>query len=313
MAKTSWVQEDNTNPTLKLARGRGRSKHHWMHLPAIFYLVLLTQIPFLYAIWLSLHSWNLLEPALGKPFVGLSNFTYELVKDPQFWVVVGNTAKLVLGSMVLAMFFGTVLAFLLNRPFRGRNLLRLLAIVPFLITPSVAAVIWKNLILNNTFGILDWLLSVVGLPRVAWLSQFPMLTIIVISAWEWTPFFMLVVIAGLQSVPQESIEAAQVDGASGLRILVQIVLPYLKNYYEVALLLGTIFIFQTFGKVYIATGGGPGVDTTTLPYYTYQVAFQHWQVGQAAALGVFGVVLAIIFAKFMVRFFQGKTQGVNGL
>lgn len=310
MAKISWVQI-RKQAKLKRIHVRSLTKSTRMHLPAIFYLIIMTQVPFLYALWMSMHSWNLLDPALGKPFVGLANFSFELMKDPEFWTVVGNTAKLVLGSLAFAMFMGTVLALLLNRPFRGRNILRVLAIIPFLVTPSVSAIVWKNLMLNSTFGIVDWLMGSVGLPRIAWLSQFPMLTMIVMSAWEWTPFFMLVVIAGLQSVPQESIEAAQVDGASAFGILIKIILPYLKNYYEVAFLLGTIFIFQTFGKVYIATGGGPGVDTTTLPYYTYQVAFQHWQIGQASALGVFGVILAIVFAKFMVRFFQGKTQGVN--
>lgn len=283
-----------------------------MHLPGIFYLILLTQIPFVYALWTSLHSWNLLQPALGKPFIGLGNYIFELTRDPVFWPIVENTVKLVAGSLILAMIAGTILALLLNRPFRGRNVLRVLALVPFLITPAVSAIVWKNLMLNSTFGIVDWFLALVGIGRVAWLSQFPMMTVILMSAWEWTPFFMLVVIAGLQAVPEEIVEAANVDGASRARILRTIILPYLKNYYEVALLLGTIFIFQTFGKVYIATGGGPGVDTTTLPYYTYQVAFQHWEIGQAAALGVFGVVLAIIFAQIMVHYFTGKSaKGVQ--
>ena len=297
--------------SMKKADTMGRAKNPlrtWMHLPAILYLVLLTQIPFLYALWISLHSWNLLEPALGKPFVGVANYAYELLHDPEFWPVVENTGKLIFGSIVVCIIVGTMLALLLHRAFPGRNLLRTVIIIPFLITPSVSAVVWKNLILSPSFGLINWLITTLGGQPVPWLSKFPMLSIIGMTSWEWTPFFVLVLTAGLQSVPEETIEAARVDGADGPTILWRIVLPFLRHYYEVAVLLGTIFIFQTFGKIYIATAGGPGILTTTLPYYTYQVAFQHWAVGQAATIGVFGVILAIILAQIMVRYF---TRGVE--
>ena len=282
----------------------------WLHVPAVAYLVVLTQVPFLYAIWLSLHSWNLLEPYLGKPFVGLQNFRYELFQDPTFWPALGHTAELVVGALAVALTAGTLLALLLDRPVPGRGILRLVALIPFLVTPSVNALIWKNLILSPSFGVVDWFLATVfHLPPVAWLANLPLFSVVMMTAWQWTPFFMLVVMAGLQTVPDEIVEAGRVDGARSDQMFLRVVLPQLWKYYEVAILLGTIFIFQTFGKIFIATSGGPGIATTTLPYYTYQVAFQDWEVGQAAALGIFGVALAIVVARLMVQLFAGQEEG----
>ncbi len=273
-----------------------------MHIPGVVYLIISTQVPFLYALWLSLHGWHLLEPYLGQPFVGLHNYYYELFQNPVFWTTVVNTGELVFGSLAVSLVGGTGLAFLLNRPFFGRNVLRALVLIPFLVTPSVSSLIWKNLFFNSNFGIVNWLFGVMNLPNVAWFSTIPMESLIIITAWQWTPFFILIVTAGLQSLPEEQVEAAQVDGAGRFRIFAHVISPHLRTYYEAAILLGTIFIFQTFGKIYVATGGGPGTSTTTLPFYTYQVAFIHWNIGHAAAIGVFGVILAIIVARIMIRF-----------
>lgn len=296
-----------------LAKNRTKSKvplgmRTKMHVPSIAYLVIATQLPFLYALWLSLHSWNLLEPYLGRPFVGLGNYAHELVSDPAFWPSVGHTGEVVLGSLAVALVIGTLIAILLYQSFPGRNVLRTAVLVPFLITPVVTAVVWKNLVLSPSFGLIDWVVRLFGGQPVPWLSSHPMLSVVAMTSWEWIPFFFLVITAGLQAVPYDLIEAAQVDGANSSMVWWKIVLPHLRHYYEVAVLLGTVFIFQTFGKIYLATAGGPGIQTTTLPYYTYKVAFQYWEVGQAAAIGVYGVILAIILAQIMVRYFSGTTQ-----
>jgi sorbitol/mannitol transport system permease protein len=275
-------------------------------------MIVLTQIPFLLAIWFSLHSWNLLQPALGFPFVGLSNYINEFIADPNFWPIMGQTAVLVFGSIILALIAGTILALLLNRPMPGTNVLRGLATIPFLVTPSVMALIWKNLIFSPSFGIVDWALHSIGLPRVPWFSSLPLESITFIVAWEWTPFVMLVILAGLQSVPDEVIEAAKVDGATAFVTFWRVVFPLLRRAYEVALLFGTIFIFQTFGEIYLTTDGGPGVATNTLPFYTYRTAFTNWQIGQAAALGVIGVIIAILAARGMLRLTADRTPEERG-
>jgi len=256
---------------------------------------------FLLAVWFSLHSWNLLVPSEGFPFVGLSNYVTELGRDPNFWPIMGNTLQLVVGAIILALVGGTILALLLNRRIRGRSVLRALATVPFLVTPSVMALIWKNLFLSPSSGLVNWVLTSIGLRAVPWFSVLPLQSVTFIVAWEWAPFVMLVILAGLQSVPNEVLEAAKVDGANAFMTFWRVVFPLLRKPYEIAILFGTIFIFQTFGEIYVTTAGGPGLATNTLPYYTYRTALSSFQIGQAATLGVIGVIVAILVARGMLR------------
>lgn len=302
----------NTRASSTVSKLAAQRRITWLYIPALAFMIVMTQIPFLLSVWFSLHSWNLLEPALGFPFVGLANYINEFVADPSFWPVIGHTAELVFGAMALALIAGTILALLLNRPIWGKNVLRGLVTIPFLVTPSVMALTWKNLMLSPNFGIVDWVLRSVGLPAVPWFSSFPLESVTFIVAWEWTPFVMLVLLAGLQSVPDEVIEAAKVDGSGPFMTFWQIIFPMLRRSYEVALLFGTIFIFQTFGEIYLTTSGGPGISTNTLPFYTYKTAFTSWQVGQAAALGVIGVIIAIFAARGMLRFTADNTPEERG-
>lgn len=292
---------NDADERLAPAKTRRRRRGIWLHLPALGFMIVMTQVPFLLGVWFSLHAWNLLTPAEGFPFVGLSNYVHEFVADPNFWPVIGQTIQLVFGATALAVIGGTTLALLLDRKFRGRDVLRGLATVPFLVTPAVVAITWKNLFLSPHFGIIDWLLHSLGFPIIPWLSSFPLQSVMFIIAWEWTPFVMLVILAGLQSIPGEIYEAAKVDGANSLMIFWRITLPMLRKAYQIALLFGTIFIFQTFGEIFLTTAGGPGTSTMTLPYYTYQTAFISAQIGLAAALGVIGVIIAIVAARGMLR------------
>ncbi len=286
---------------------QGRGGRVWLHLPALVYMLALTQIPFLLAVWFSLHSWNILVPTEGFPFVGLANYITEFASDPNFWPILLNTVQLVVGAMLLALIAGTILALLLNRPIWGRGVLRAVATVPFLVTPSVMALMWKNLFLSPSSGIVDWLFHLAGLPAVAWFSTFPLQSVTFIVAWEWTPFVMLVILAGLQSIPDEVLEAAKVDGANAWMTFWRVTFPLLRKAYEIALLFGTIFIFQTFAEISVTTAGGPGLSTNTLPYYTYRTAFTSFQVGQASALGVIGVIVAIFAARGMLRLMTERT------
>ena len=283
------------NPTAKRVEGKT-----WLHIPSLAFMIVLTQIPFLLAVWFSLHDWNLLVPSEGFPFVGLANYIHIFFQDPNFWPIMGNTLQLVVGAIILALVGGTILALLLNRPIWGKNVLRALATVPFLVTPSVMALLWKNLFLSPSSGFINWMLNSIGLSGVPWFSAFPLQSVTFIVAWEWTPFVMLVILAGLQAVPHEVLEAAKVDGANAFTTFWQVIFPLLRKPYEIAILFGTIFIFQTFGEIYVTTAGGPGLTTNTLPYYTYRTALSSFQIGQAAALGAIGVVVAILAARGML-------------
>jgi sorbitol/mannitol transport system permease protein len=291
----------NAGERLAPAKAIQRRRVTWLHLPALGFMIIMTQIPFLLGVWFSLHAWNLLTPAAGIPFVGLSNYIHEFFADPNFWPVIGQTIELVFGATALAVIGGTIFALLLDRQFWGRSVLRGLATIPFLVTPAAVAINWKNLFLSPNFGIIDWLVHSLGFPIIPWFSSIPLQSVMLIIAWEWTPFVMLVILAGLQSIPNEMYEAAKVDGAGSLMTFWKITLPMLRKAYQIALLFGTIFIFQAFGEIFLTTAGGPGTATMTLPYYTYQTAFISDQIGLAAALGVIGVIIAIFAARGMLR------------
>lgn len=292
---------------LPATHGSRRRIETLLHWPSTLYLILLTQAPFLYAVWLSLHSWNLQMPSLGVPFVGLQNYAYDLLQDSTFWISILNTFIITAGTVLLMLVLGFIFALLLNRRLPGQGLMRTLLIIPFLVTSAVTAVLWKDTLLNPTYGMVNYLLSVVGIHGPPWLTNYGLISIIAMNVWQWTPFSFLILLSGLQALAEETLEGAQLDGAGRLALFCHIILPQMVRYIEVAVLLGSIFVFQTFGKVYIATGGGPGVATTNLSYYVYRVAFLDFSVGGAASLGVIGVVLAFVAVRLLFRVFREGT------
>jgi sorbitol/mannitol transport system permease protein len=279
-------------------RGKANSRS-WLLRPAIIYLIIVTQVPFVLTLYYSTSNWNLLRPA-RTAFIGLRNYLQPF-QNPEFLAILGNTFALTVSVVVLSLVFGLLFAMLLNRSFRGRNVLRTLMITPFLIMPTVTAVIWKNVLLNPAFGLIASLSVLLGAPRVDWLAQYPMQSLVVIVIWEWTPFMMLILLAGLQSLPQEPLEAARIDGAGPLGLFRYIILPYLMRYIEIAVLLETLFVLTIFGEIFVTTSGGPGIATTNLAYDIYMEAFQRWNIGRASALGVFAVILANIVVTLFLR------------
>ncbi len=269
--------------------------------PAIVYLVALTQAPFLLTLWFSFHKWILTSPELGVTFVGFENYAYTLLHDSTFRTSVFNLLLITAGIVGFSFVLGLILALLLHRSFPLQPLARSLAITPFFVMPTVNAVVWKNLLLNPVFGFVTWFTTTIGLPRIDILAAFPKFGIITMAVWQWTPFMMLVLLAGLQSVPDDVREAARVDGADALSEFRSITLPMLNPYIELCVLLGTIYVLQLFGEIYVATQGGPGSATTTLPYYVFQTISQANDVGTSSAQGVFAVVLASVIAAFLLR------------
>jgi sorbitol/mannitol transport system permease protein len=176
-----------------------------------------------------------------------------------------------------------------------------LLITPFLVMPVASSLLWKTTMLDPTYGLINWLLSPFGVHHVAWLSTHPLGSIVVMLVWRWTPFMTLIVVAGLQGQPLDALEAARVDGAGAFAIFRRMTFPHLRPYIELGVLLGSIYIVNTFDEVYSMTQGGPGTSTTNMPYYLYQQAFQAYNIGGAAALGVVTVILTMIIATFALR------------
>ena len=267
-------------------------------LPALVIAIMITQLPFLLTLWYSVHSQNLLRPGAAQ-FVGLANYG-KVFSDALFRNAVLNTVVLTASAVILSMLFGVAFAMLLDRKFLGRGIVRTLLITPFLVMPAAAALLWKTSIYNPVFGLLNWVLSPFA-GRVDWASEHPMIAIVLVITWQWTPFMMLIVLAGLQSQSPEILEAAKVDGAGAWATFFRITLPHLRQFIELAILLGSIFIVQTFDAIFMITQGGPGQATTNLPYFIYQQAFRAFDVGEAAAAGVIVVVGTIVIATFALR------------
>lgn len=281
-------------------------------LPALIFTVAVTQVPFLLTIWYSLQSWNLLHPTT-KHFAGLDNYQY-IVADSLARTALLNTVILTLAPVLLSLVIGLGIAMLLDRKLMGRGVLRTLIVSPFLVMPAAAALVWKFTLLDTQFGLLNWVLSPFGVDNVDWINTYPKATIITVLTWQWTPFMVLILLAGLQSQPSDVLEAARVDGASGAQIFRSMTLPHLRQYLELGVVLGSIYVVQAFDAIFMITSGGPGQKTTNVPFYLYEVAFRGFNIGRASAMGVIVVVLTILIATFALRTISGlfSDEGMEG-
>lgn len=262
-------------------------------------MIICTQIPFLLTIWYSLRSRNLLRPE-GEQFVGLSNFS-DIFLDSTFRSAALNSVLITFGCVFVALLLGLGLALLLDRPFAGRGVVRTLLITPFLIMPVAGAMLWSISMFNPSYGLVNWMIGLVGIPPVDWTSQYPLFSIVVALVWQWTPFMMLLLLAGLQSQQRDVLEAASMDGASTWDTFRFVTLPHLRFYIELSVLLGVIYVVNTFDHIYLMTAGGPGTASANLPFYIYQRAFLGFDIGQSAAMGVVTVIATIIISLLALR------------
>ncbi|MBC7870383.1 MAG: sugar ABC transporter permease [Chitinophagaceae bacterium] len=278
--------------------------------PALIFMIVVTQVPLLFTIAYSLQRWNLLRPQ-RRGFVGLDNFP-RVLQEPSFLTIISNTLTLTLSVVILTLVLGMILALLLNRTFPGRGIIRTMLITPFLIMPTVSAVLWKNVLFNPAFGLIGSAFALAGLPRPDILAHEPMLAVIIIIVWEWTPFMMLILLAGLQSLDMERVEAAQIDGADLSQIFRHIVIPHLRRYIELAVLMEMLFILSVFGEIFVTTTGGPGIQTTNLSFGIYIEAFQRWDIGQASAMGIYAIILANVMLVVFIRVLRrGQEEGIT--
>jgi len=289
----------------RLPRRQGNRGAGWLRraplLPALVFTVVVTQLPFLFTLWYSFQDYQLLYPTRPRNFPTLDN--YRLVfSDDVFRSAVITTVILTLVPVLLSVVLGVIIAVLLNRRVFGRAFLRTLVISPFLVMSSAAALIWKFSILDTTFGVLNWFVGLFGMQPEDWISIHPKGVLIAFLTWQWTPFMVLLVLAGLQSQGDEILEAARVDGARAWQIFRSLTLPHLRPYIELGVLLGSIYIVQAFDGVYMITQGGPSTDSTNLPYYISRVGFTgSLNIGRASAMSVVVVAATILIATLALR------------
>jgi sorbitol/mannitol transport system permease protein len=268
-------------------------------LPALIFTIVVTQLPFLVTLVYSFFSWNLLRPG-SREFAFLENYG-EVLGDSATRKALVVTVLLTAGAVLASVLLGLACALLVDRKFLCRGVVRTLLIAPFLIMPAAAALLWKTTMLHPVFGMINWVLGPLGVGEVDWASEFPLLTIIGVETWHWAPFMMLILLGGLQSQDRSVLEAARVDGASTWQVFRFMTLPHLRQYLELGVVLGAIYIVQTFDSIFMITQGGPGTSTTNLPFELYQRAFRAFDVGEAAALGVLVVILTIVVATYALR------------
>lgn len=268
--------------------------------PAVVVLLALVGFPMVFNTYLSLHAWFI---AGSRTFVGLDNFIRILLDDGPFREAVVRTAYLTVLAIGAQLLLGMAIALLLHQEFRGSGLVRVLFVLPMVTTPVAVALIWE-LLYHPTLGVTNYLLSLLGLPPVAWLasSRVVIPALALVDTWQYTPFIVLVLLAGLASLPLEPFEAARIDGASGWQTLRYLTLPLLRPTIMVALLFRVIDSLKNFDVIYVMTQGGPGRASETINLYAFQTGFQYFHFGYAAALALVLTLLVLGVSTLLLQF-----------
>lgn len=276
--------------------GQRAMSAHWMIIPAVVLTLAMVIFPLGYAIYLSLSG-----PAAGASGIGFGNYE-RMAVDPQFWGALRITFGLFFAALILQLVLGTALALLLNRFGAVRGLVRTAILSPFMLPPVVVGMI-AIVVLDPGLGAANWLLELVGIPPFLWLAspQWSLLVVAFIDTWQWTPFVALIVLGGLQSLPQRVYEAAEIDGAIGFRRFWYITLPLLGPTLLTAAVLRSVDLLRFFDIIYITTQGGPGNATTTLNIMAYKLGFDFMDIGYASSvmitLGVLVLGSVLFFAS----------------
>ena len=275
--------------------------------PSIIFLALWMIVPLSMTLYFSTIRYHLLYPE-REGFLGLGNYEFFLT-DPAFWPAMLNTLILVGSVLVISVVLGLAIAILVDKPFKGRGICRILLISPFFIMPTVNALVWKNMLMNPIYGLLAVVATAFGAEPLDWLAHLPLLSIIMIVSWQWTPFALLIFMTSLQSQDTEQKEAATLDGAGFWSQFYHLTLPHLARPIAVVILIQMIFHLSIFAEIYVTTGGGPGFDSTNLAFLIFSQALLQFDVGVASAGGVIAIILANIVAFFLMRF-VGKSLAV---
>jgi len=267
--------------------------------PAAATLFLWMIVPLVMTLYFSVIRYNLMQPDQSG-FVGLENFEY-FITDPSFTTSVINTLLLLGSVIVITVGLGAAIALLIDDPFPGRGLVRILLISPFFVMPTVNALLWKNMMMNPIYGVLAQVWQFFGAAPVDWLTDWPLLSVIIMVSWQWLPFATLIFVTSLQSMDREQIEAARMDGANYLQQLRYLYIPHLGRSVAVVVMIEMIFLLSVFAEIYTTTGGGPGDASTNMAFLIFKQALLNFDAGVASAGALFAVVLANIAAVFLIR------------
>lgn len=287
-------------------RGRRRLEPYVWLMPVLLLLAGVLLYPWVSSLVFSFESWTPLRPIPAR-FVGLDNYL-RLIQNQQFLAALQNTAVLVVATVLTQLVVGFGIALLLNEIRVGRSVLLVMYLLPLMVTPSVIGLSWK-LLLHDQWGVFNWALTSVGLPRIGWLSDpaWTIPTIVMVDVWQNMPFGVLVLLAGLQGIPDEQVEAAKIDGANSLQTFRHIVLPFLTPLILITLLFRLIFALRTFDVIYsLFRSGGPANSGMVIGVYLYEQLRTAWQIGQASATSYVLLMLTMLLASvFILRWYRG--------
>lgn len=270
-----------------------------MMAPSVILLLVWMIVPLSMTLWFSFQNYNLLNPG-NVSFAGLFNYRF-FYTDPAFFQSIWNTLMIVGGVLLITIVGGTLIALLIDQPIFGQGIVRILVISPFFVMPPVAALVWKNMIMHPSYGVLADISRALGLQPIDWFAQYPLLAIIIIVAWQWLPFATLILLTALQSLDSEQKEAAEMDGANVLNRFIYLTLPHLARAMTVVILIQTIFLLGVYAEILVTTNGGPGYASTNLVFLIYRTALLGYDVGGASAGGIIAIILANIVAIFLMR------------
>jgi multiple sugar transport system permease protein len=293
------------------ARSSGRLVRNWQYgnfaplLPGMLFLLAIAIYPTFYSLVVSFFRWNLTDPA-GMEFGGFHNYGL-LLSDESFWHSLFITVVFVATTVTLELLVGLTVALLFFRRFPGDKFMRAMILLPMIVAPVVVGLLWRYM-LNINFGVVNYVLSRVGIPRIDFLGDpsWALLTLILIDVWQWTPFMFLILLAALQGIPEDILEAARVDGANPAQILFYHLLPLMRYPIAVAVVLRLIDAFRVYDIIFMTTRGGPVDVTQTLSWQIYDAGFRSFDLGYAAAYSWLMLIVVLAVTTLLLRIMMRK-------
>jgi multiple sugar transport system permease protein len=276
--------------------------------PAFLALIIILIYPLGYSFWLSFHEWTLRGFINGVPWVGLDNYI-SLFSNTDFLNSLRITFTFVICALTVEFILGMGLALLLNHKLKGQGIIRSMILLPMMCTNVVIGLTWR-LLFNYQFGIINYYIGLLGIPPVEWLSStnMAMVSVIIVDVWNTTSFVALMLLAGLQSMPDEPFEAAKIDGASSWQTFIYLTLPLLRQSILVALLWRLIDTFRIFDVPYLLTAGGPARATETVSIYIYNYGFKSFNLGYASSASYTMILIMLVIAGVLARFIGRSTD-----
>lgn len=268
--------------------------------PAMAVILVFALLPLAYALNVSFRFADLTRGGIGS-FVGLDNYRTVLA-DEAFWASAGVTLKFTISAVILEMVLGIAIAFLIHGATAGKGLIRSLMVLPLATSAAVTGLFWRYLY-DTQFGLMNYFLGLLHLPQPNWLGDYTIAlwSVVLFDVWQWTPFVALIALAGLQALPKEPFEAAELDGASTFRVLRTLTFPMLKPVLFLVLVLRTIDSVRLYDAVAVLTRGGPGTVTESMTFYLYRTGLKLFRMDYASTMAIFFLYALLVASLFALR------------